>query len=698
MDIRSKREDALDGNNDNETPQSPDIWSLMTWIASAILAYLILSGALIFWLEFSVYSQYSVIVHTVTGVIAIAPVSWLVWKHWQRRDGTVSGAPAALARLSIPALILSLGSGILITGQAALGKSVSELAWLTHQVVALLFAVIFVAHLMPVLLRFAQPNPTPRRIVRPRFLALAIVVSILPLATTHWLSGKVEQTASYQAMPEKYDFPYGKDDPFGPSRAQLAGASPEARALDPAEMPPSASCGSAGCHEAVYAEWTPSAHGYAAIDTLYLSVQELLAEQEGAAETRLCAGCHDPVALLSGTRDGTSIKGDGLVVHEGVSCVACHSITETDTMGNGGYTLDVPQEYLFAGAESGSGSFMYAFLLRSYPWAHRETYSRDLYPRSEFCAACHKQVSDPGNATGVGVAQEQNEYDSWREGHWYHENDPEATLHCRDCHMPLVASDDPAADGKHRSHRYLGSNTYMPVAVGLPGASEQAGLTVKWLRGEVDIPEIAERWTDGPVVSIDIVAPEAIKAGELVNLALVLHNNKTGHDFPAGPLDILASWVELEIVDNLGRRILHLGSPDGDSPTLDAPIVYKADWYDKRGLPVERHELWEAVGSSYQRAIASGDAEIVDIPFRCPAVARPRISDSFSEQGPGERKSDVVVRVDNEAVTSLTVTARVIYRKVTPEFLKRTLGVDAGIEVPTLVLSEATQTIRVEPN
>ena len=53
------------------------------------------------------------------------------------------------------------------------------------------------------------------------------------------------------------------------------------------------------------------------------------------------------------------------------------------------------------------------------------------------------------------------------------------------------------------------------------------------------------------------------------------------------------------------------------------------------------------------------------------------------------------MRIDNEAVTTLTVTARVIYRKVTPEFLKRTLGVDAGIEEPTLVLSEATQTIRV---
>ena len=391
-------------------------------------------------------------------------------------------------------------------------------------------------------------------------------------------------------------------------------------------------------------------------------MQELLAEQQSVADTRLCAGCHDPVALLGGMRDGSSIAGDDLVVHEGVSCVACHSILTSDTVGNGGFTLGVPEEYLFAGETSGMASFVNTFLMRSYPRMHRETYGRALYEASEFCAACHKQTAEERGVVGHRFG------------------------------------DDAGADGRHRSHRFLGSNMYIPIALDAPGGAEQAALTASWLRGEIDIPEIADRWTDGEVVTIDIVAPEEIGAGELINLTLVLHNNKTGHDFPAGPLDILASWVELEVVDNLGRTVLHLGSPDGDSPTVDAPIVYKADWYDKRGLPVDRHEIWDVVGSSYLHAIESGDAEIVDVPFRCPAVARPRISESFSEQGPGERKSEVVMSIDNEAVTSLTVTARVLYRKVTPEFLRRTLSVETGIEAPTLVLSESTQTIQVNPD
>ena len=58
---------------DNQDKLHPDYRSLLTWIASGVLLYLLISGALIFWLPFSVYTQYSVIVHTVAGVIALLP-------------------------------------------------------------------------------------------------------------------------------------------------------------------------------------------------------------------------------------------------------------------------------------------------------------------------------------------------------------------------------------------------------------------------------------------------------------------------------------------------------------------------------------------------------------------------------------------------------------------------------------------------
>jgi hypothetical protein len=49
-------------------------------------------------------------------------------------------------------------------------------------------------------------------------------------------------------------------------------------------------------------------------------------------------------------------------------------------------------------------------------------------------------------------------------------------------------------DGRHRSHRFLGANQFMPDLLALEGAEQQTALTHAWLRGEVAIPEIALKW------------------------------------------------------------------------------------------------------------------------------------------------------------------------------------------------------------
>ncbi len=748
-------------NQENQDVLHPDFRSLLTWLVSGVFCYLLVSGALVYWLPFSVYSQYSVIVHSLTGVLSLLPASWIVYLHWRRRDGAVAGRVAVLAKIAVALLIISATSGLTIVLQSIFGSAVQDFWWSVHRFSAVAFGSVLFMHLLPILARYVNTPSTPRRLARRWFFAAAIAILAIPFAATHWLSEGEETVTKFQGFTDDYDWRFGDDRPFWPSRAQVADnpwglelrdnlqdlLNDEERSqlldalatynegtggpltrlklattdltLDPdreltmkaliesareslrqggaikAEaLLGSETCGSGGCHQQIYDEWIPSAHGFSATDVLFRDVQEVLAANSGSADTRSCAGCHDPVALLSGARSGGSIRGDDLVMHEGNSCLVCHSVTETDTNGNGGYVLQLPQRYLFSG-EQDSGEFWNKFLIRSYPQHHVSSYKRPLYEESEFCAACHKQTSTPGADTEIGLAQEQNEYDSWLQGHWYHEDDPDKTIGCQGCHMPLVDSNDPANDGSHRSHRTLGGNMYIPVAQNLPGGDEQATRTVQWLRGEIEIPEIADRWAEGPVVAMTIVAPDEIRPGELINLVLVLHNNKTGHDFPAGPLDILASWVEVKVEDNFGRTLLHLGDPEGDKPTLDAPIVYKADWYDKRGLPVERHNIWEVVGASYKRSLQSSDADLVEIPFRCPVIARPKMSNSASEQGPGERKSDIVFSVDNQSVRELTVTARLLYRKADPEFLANIYSLESNISAPVVELNMATHVISI---
>jgi len=221
-------------------------------------------------------------------------------------------------------------------------------------------------------------------------------------------------------------------------------------------------------------------------------------------------------------------------------------------------------------------------------------------------------------------------------------------------------------------------------------------MTIAWLRGEIEVPEIADKWTTGPTVEMQIEAPERISAGDLVNIELHLHNNKTGHDFPAGPLDVLESWIELTVEDNLGNTLMELGADRSISPSIDAPVVYKADWYDSQGLPVERHNLWDVVGASYKRVIRSGGSDVVDVPFRCPGIARPRLSDSASQNTPGERKSDVVFAINNAEFTELHVTARLLFRKANPEFLAKVYDVEEVPEAPVVEIVRATHTIQVE--
>ena len=44
----------------------------------------------------------------------------------------------------------------------------------------------------------------------------------------------------------------------------------------------------------------------------------------------------------------------------------------------------------------------------------------------------------------VGWVQLQNQYDNWKASHWFVEGSAAKTVECRECHMPLVPSHDPA--------------------------------------------------------------------------------------------------------------------------------------------------------------------------------------------------------------------------------------------------------------
>ena len=47
----------------------------------------------------------------------------------------------------------------------------------------------------------------------------------------------------------------------------------------------------------------------------------------------------------------------------------------------------------------------------------------------------------------------------------------------------------------------------------LDGADKHVQLTIRWLQGHIDIPEIRNKWAEGPVVKIRIEAPQSVAPG-----------------------------------------------------------------------------------------------------------------------------------------------------------------------------------------
>lgn len=641
--------------------------------------FLFLTGLGILLAPFSRGAQATVLLHTALGVLLLPPVLFYLGKHLADRWRDPFSHLLILG-YGAGALFLALvASGGVLTIQAAFGRRISYGWDLVHLVTGIAVGGVLAAHLLTAATRHLR-REREGAVVRRALLAPAVwgtVLAALPFAAGPVLP-RVPRRGE---LPAGYSMRYGEN-PFAPSLA----TTDDGGAIHPAALAGSASCGTAGCHDEIHDEWAPSAHRYASRSVFFQAIQKAMADQNGAESTRYCAGCHDPIALFSGAKNIYSDDLSAPGADEGISCAACHSITKTDVRGNANYVMTAPERYLFEDAETGVARFASDFLIRAYPTKHRESWSRPLLKSPEFCAACHKQFIDE-EINRVGWVQLQNQYDAWRKSPWFRPDhadagrpDPRTSLTCRDCHMRLTASNDPAAgdvvdpvrsadDGKHRNHRFVAANQWHPVLHGLPGGEEQVRLTEEWLRGETIVPEIRDRWPDGPIIPLSVEAPADATPGEPVKVRVGVTNRKTGHDFPTGPLDIIQAWVELVVTTPDGRVVFSSGTVDENGFLRDGALVFKAEGVDRAGNLIDRHNLWEMVGARFRRSLYPGFSDREDYVFECP---------------------------EDAGASELRVSARLRYRKVDQTLIEFVMP-GKGLTAPITDLSTASAVIRVIP-
>ncbi len=272
-------------------------WSSVLACGTAwALVFLGATGLAITFAPFHPSVEWGVIVHTVVGLLTLAPVAWYLWVHWKDYRSYRFSHVVLLGYVATAALLVCLVSGVVVTAQGLGAPRMSPVWRQVHLLSTFVTLGTALPHMALVLLRLRAATGLAAAL---RFVGVASGLTVLGLACTGLLPLAYPGQRYVNEFPADYEYVYGEDRPFAPSLARTAtGGAFDARSLAGSET-----CGTPGCHAQIVEEWKPSAHRYAAMDPAFQKIQTIMAEQNGAESTRYCGGCHDPISLFSGTKN-----------------------------------------------------------------------------------------------------------------------------------------------------------------------------------------------------------------------------------------------------------------------------------------------------------------------------------------------------------------------------------------------------------
>jgi tetratricopeptide (TPR) repeat protein len=456
----------------------------------------------------------------------------------------------------------------------------------------------------------------------------------------------------------------GASSPFAPSSAQTNTAKiiPSNFFMD-SEM-----CG--GCHKDAYEQWKGSMHHFASFNNqFYRKAIEHMQDVVGTRPSKWCAGCHDHAVFFNGRFDRPIREQvETPEAQNGLGCMSCHSIARVGgSMGNADFTVEYPPLHELASSHNRYIRAMDRFLIYLNPKPHRAVFLKPFMREqsAEFCSTCHKVHLDiPVN--NYRWFRGFNDYDNWQASgvsgqgarSFYY---PAKSQVCVDCHMPLLASQDPGnRDGKVHSHRFPGANTAVPYAnqddaqmsatekflksgfitvdiFAISPVEKQASGTPMVRRTEVPqanstfaIGEEAEH--QGPALIRDIgkiaaplgATPTALEPGTDVRVDVVVRTRKIGHFFPAGTVDTYDTWLELQAKDADGNVIFWSGNvaDGGKGPVETGAHFYRSYQLDAEGNPINKRNAWQSRSLLYVRLIPPGAADVAHYRVHVPKTAR----------------------------------------------------------------------------
>ena len=560
--------------------------------ASGVFLFVALSGLIPWLARYGVISQWILLLHILVGIAASVPLTVIFWKHAREADRDVPTrwwSAGLWAGLGWAALGIS---GLWLVGSGIWGVFVPYRMHSIHLVAGIAFGAVGLFHVFYGLVRSESPQGRYAQLARPLVL---------------WMIVFAVGAAAIGISRRQGSLAVGN---FAPSNARTD----TGRVIPAHLLVGSESCGASRCHSTIYEEWLPSAHHFSGADPFYEIIKANYVKAQGVGSGRYCAGCHEPISLLSGENIPAHTSPTS---RAGSSCVFCHVLRKPEVKGNANYIATAPNPYLFEFSSSPVLRTVSQTLIRLHPEQHRLDYGAEHSQSIEFCATCHKQYLDK-RVNGWGFVQLQNQYDDLKNGPWY--TDKARQLRCQSCHMHEVQAEDPArnAAGVIHDHRILASNAFVPEMLHLPGAGRQIELVKQWLTGQAVIPEIAKVWPAGPIISVSLIPQDPLIPNEMATIQALVINTKVGHQFPTGPLDVIQSWLEFTATDDKGQPVFSAGTLDANGRLQGKTVEYRSFLLNRQGEVLYNHALWDAVGARDKRTILPGASDSAEFRFRVP--------------------------------------------------------------------------------
>jgi tetratricopeptide (TPR) repeat protein len=479
-----------------------------------------------------------------------------------------------------------------------------------------------------------------------------------PVAARHAFSEHIAQT---------YDFHFGKQQPFLPSNA----TTDTGEFIDPKTFPTAAYCGH--CHQEAHTQWRQSAHANSFRAPWYVKNVNLLENGKGVEFGRHCEGCHNPIALTSGSMTkGVAQKRP--TDDDGITCSVCHSIQKVDQRGTGSYVMGQPTALLDEAGKPIVGKVSDAEILAHLD-RHSKAVMKDFYRSPDFCSSCHKAAL-PTNLNDYKWQRAIFLSDEWQMSSFAKQSPlpfyvKPAVSTCQTCHMtraPLTALEPGAKNGQFASHRWLGANTMIPAFYHY---DEQLQKTMAFLQAgvfNVDLFAVEKQKETGLIAPLG-TQPYTLHGGDAVTVFVVIQNKGAAHSHVPEQRDIYESWVQFTVKDPSGATIMQSGflKPDGNLDERAHSFTNRL--INKEGTLNDLHQVWANRVVAYNNTIQAGRSQVVRYQFRVP-----------------------------QAMTAgaLSVTAQVNYRRFNQHFID--FGMGKHTAEPVVVMTSRTRMLRIGAN